>query len=126
MPKLLVRLRTSAFHSQSGLCYYCGFPMWEKDRDSYSQIYKFSKSQAELLKCTAEHLLARQDGGIDSAQNIVAACRWCNQKRHRRKLAPSHVKYQQMVQRRVRKGGWFCESIAMHFLERKRLTSVKK
>jgi len=126
MPKLLVRLRTSAFRSQSGLCYYCGYPMWEKDRDSYSQIYKISRSQAELFKCTAEHLLARQDGGIDSIQNVVAACHWCNQKRHRRKLAPSPVKYRKMVQRMLRKGGWFCKSIAIHYLERNRLTFPQK
>lgn len=115
MPSKLCRLRTSAFHSQSGRCYYCGFPMWEKDCNSYSQFHKISQPQAKLFKCTAEHLQARQDGGKDRPQNIVAACHWCNQKRHQRKLAPSPNEYRQMVQKRLRKGQWFCQLIAAHF-----------
>jgi len=31
---------------------------------------------------TAEHLVARMDGGKDTRQNIVAACRRCNEMRH--------------------------------------------
>lgn len=124
--KLLVRLRKSAFHSQSGLCYYCGYPMWERDGDSYSQFHKLSLSQAKLFKCTAEHLLARQDGGIDHSQNIVAACQWCNQKRHNRKLAPSPVEYRKMVKKRLSTGRWFCKSIAAHFWKCSNLSSRMK
>ncbi|MBU1776988.1 MAG: HNH endonuclease [Gammaproteobacteria bacterium] len=115
MPSKLIRLRTSAFNFQSGRCFYCGYPMWETDCTAYAQKYKMSPSQAKALQCTAEHLDARKDGGKDNPKNIVAACRWCNQKRHQRKLAPSPNDFRKLVQKRLRKGGWICESIAVHF-----------
>lgn len=115
MPSKLVCHRKSAYLSQSGRCYYCNLPMWESDVESFTQAYKVSLRQAKLLKCTAEHLDARMDGGKDNANNIVAACHWCNQKRHQRKLAPGPNEYRNMVRQKLRNGRWICKSIAMHF-----------
>jgi 5-methylcytosine-specific restriction endonuclease McrA len=39
--------------------------------------------------CTAEHLVARMDGGRDTRDNIVAACRRCNAARHQLGLGPA-------------------------------------
>lgn len=55
-------LRRCACRKQDGRCFYCLKPM---GRD-----------------VTAEHLVARMDGGNDTPANIVAACRRCNAARH--------------------------------------------
>lgn len=115
MPSQLVNLRTSAYISQSGRCYYCGLPMWDKDIQTYAMSYKITLSQAKLLKCSAEHLIARQDGGSNTRDNIVAACIWCNHKRHQHKSAPTPEKYRTKVQRRINNGSWFPSSLASHF-----------
>lgn len=73
---------------------------------SFSQRHVLSHRQAKLLQCTAEHLLARQDGGIDSANNIVAACWYCNQQRHRPKVPPAPDMNRQRVQQKMKRGGW--------------------
>ena len=82
MAKSLVRLRRAAFHRQGGRCHYCDVLMWMDDGSSFARMYRLSVQQAALLQCTAEHLVARQDGGKDSADNIVAACLRCNRMRH--------------------------------------------
>lgn len=60
----LAYLRRQACRAQAGLCFYCCRPMG-KD-------------------VTAEHLVARCDGGKDQRGNIVAAHRSCNHDRHAR------------------------------------------
>lgn len=55
-------LRRQACRDQGGLCFYCSYPMG-KD-------------------ITAEHLVARKDGGKDKQGNIVAAHYRCNADRH--------------------------------------------
>lgn len=107
----LVRHRKSAFIAQSHRCFYCDFPMWQSDCKSFAQAHNITLSQAKWFQCTAEHLEARQDGGKDAAENIVAACQWCNQRRHKRKLAPSPNAYRQLVQKRLSKGRWHCMTI---------------
>lgn len=62
MANRLQRLRQSAYRAQNGRCIYCARPMGEH--------------------ATAEHLHARQDGGADHRDNIAAACRGCNHRRH--------------------------------------------
>lgn len=106
MPTKLVTLRKSAFKAQSGRCFYCHVLMWENDPGSFALVHKFTLKQARWFKCTAEHLVAKQDGGLDTAENIVAACRWCNSRRHKRKTVPASKAYLQMVQHRMRRGGW--------------------
>ena len=113
MASKLAHHRKSAFIAQSHRCFYCGFPMWESDCKSFAQAHKISLSQAKLLKCTAEHLEARRDGGKDAAKNIVAACQWCNQRRHKRKQAPSPGAYQRLVKQRLSKGRWHCMTVSL-------------
>ena len=104
--KPLIKYRSTAFSRQSGRCFYCGYPMWTDSPERYAQQHGCSTKQAKPLQCTAEHLVARQDGGKDAASNIVAACRACNRRRHQRKQAPTPERYLALVQSRVRKGGW--------------------
>ncbi len=111
----LARHRNSAYINQSGRCYYCNFPMWENDPESYAKTHNIKSSLAKFFQCTAEHLEARSDGGKNNAKNIVAACIWCNQKRHSRKNAPSPIEYRQLVQNRLSKGRWFCKELLVQF-----------
>jgi 5-methylcytosine-specific restriction endonuclease McrA len=106
MSTTLIRHRKSAYIAQSGRCYYCKFPLWESDLNSFARAYNIPGPKAELLKCTAEHLDARQDGGKNSKQNIVAACLRCNLMRHRMKPAPNPDAYRTLVQKLVKNGKW--------------------
>ena len=89
--------RHSAYENQSGLCYYCALPMWEDAPDDFARIYKLTIADAMAFQCTAEHLKARCDGGRNSRKNIVAACLYCNQARHRSKEAPSPTDHRRNV-----------------------------
>jgi len=104
--KSLFKLRSEAFRRQAGRCHYCDVLMWMDDGPSFARTHSMSVQQAEWLRCTAEHLLARQDGGKDSADNIVAACLRCNRMRHQgwKKALPAErfVKHvRQMLSRKV-------------------------
>ena len=104
----LRKLRQSASIQQNHLCYYCCFPMWHDDSEVFSRDYRLPKLLTKYLQCTAEHLVARQDNGKDAASNIVAACFWCNSRRHRgrsHKAPEAHI-YRLRVQRLVSMGRW--------------------
>jgi hypothetical protein len=97
-------LRARAFRLQAGRCYYCSCSMWQ---DSPQEIGLPPRSKASrLFKCTAEHLVARCEGGTDKADNIVAACFLCNSRRHqfRHPLAPEA--YRNHVANRLARGKW--------------------
>lgn len=102
----LQKIRQKAFDLQSGKCYYCNQPMWNKDKLSFISQYKIKPTLANLLQCTAEHLTARQDGGKNTKVNIVAACKYCNHTRHKAKKALSPESYKQRVQKRLSKKEW--------------------
>jgi hypothetical protein len=106
MPTTIVRHRHSSYIAQSGRCYYCGFPVWENDPSSFARAHNIPATKTNLLKCTAEHLEARKDGGDNSRHNIVAACLRCNQMRHRLKPAPNPNAYRTLVQKLVMRGKW--------------------
>jgi hypothetical protein len=107
MSKLsLSRLRAVAFTRQGGRCYYCAVPIWLIDAKSFAQKHPLTQRQTKWLQCTAEHLIARQDGGTDSPDNIAAACLYCNQHRHRCRVAPSPSMFRQRVRLRMARGGW--------------------
>ena len=108
MGKLLRSLRRAAFQSQHGQCYYCRFPMWEGDRTEFCRLRGVPPAVAAHAQSTAEHLIAQQDGGLDVADNIVAACAWCNRMRHegRGRCAPSAADYMRVVRERVTAGVW--------------------
>lgn len=106
MESQLIRARRLAFERQRGRCYYCNLPMWKEDAGSFSGLHGISVRQARLSQCTAEHLLAKQDGGTDRQSNIAAACFYCNQQRHRRKQPMSPEKFMAFVLGRQAKGRW--------------------
>lgn len=106
MPSQLEKSRLTAFRRQGGLCFYCNHPVWLDDPDTFRAQFPMSAPQHALRRCTAEHLIAKQDGGGNEPENVVAACWLCNARRHRcrRVRAPgSHRKY---VQSRVLAGTW--------------------
>lgn len=95
MPKQLLSSRQLAFDRQGGHCFYCGFPMWLS-----------GAGHPPRLRCTAEHLVPRSQGGTDRPGNIVAACAHCNGTRHKRKCPPEPAKYRDDVMRRIKQGRW--------------------
>lgn len=78
----LKRLTSLAFKEQAGCCIYCDKPMWLNDPESFAQQYKLTQKQALQLQCTGEHLFRHSAGGKASRENIVAAHRFGNHKRH--------------------------------------------
>ncbi len=100
------KLRSSAHAKQDGRCYYCDQPMWIKTPDEILSERNITVQQAKRFKCTAEHLHARKDGGADKKTNIVAACRFCNHRRHQRKKDLSPDQYKKLVQSRMSKRRW--------------------
>jgi hypothetical protein len=59
-----------------------------------------------MFRATAEHVVARRDGGR-LGNNIKLACVRCNTLRHARKRVRSHEAYKAMVARRINAGRWF-------------------
>lgn len=112
MPKNLSKLRAQAASRQSFRCIYCRCPVWHGDPGPFRARFGLSAKQAQFFQCTAEHLEARRDGGLNVGANIAAACWHCNQTRHRstRPLAPAE--FGQRAQRRASKGGWFPGGLA--------------
>ena len=83
MSKVIPKNRLLAFKKQRGRCFYCGVPMWLENKRVFAAKHRITKKLAKRLRCTAEYLIARQDGGIDDCENIAAACLYCNSTRHR-------------------------------------------
>jgi 5-methylcytosine-specific restriction endonuclease McrA len=111
MPKpnrTLLTLRSIAFAQQRARCWYCHVRMWNR---STSELPGLPAHCYRQLKATAEHLIARSEGGPDSRENIVAACAKCNHTRHRRKEPPSPLAYKNDVEKRIRSGRWHARDI---------------
>lgn len=111
MPNTIAQKRLVAFQKQSGRCYYCGSPMWLSSKDEFAAKHSISKSAAARFQCTAEHLIARCDGGKSNKSNIVAACIFCNTNRHKRKKTPTPDSYKSYIDKRLRKGKWHPDSL---------------
>lgn len=94
--------RARAFRAQNGLCFYCECRMWQCSPAEVG----LSAGRALHFKCTAEHLVEKQNGGRDCPTNIVAACWFCSTRRHRLRPAPSPTAYKALVQRLVKAGAW--------------------
>lgn len=110
----LKKVRTNAYHHQNKKCYYCGHPMWSSSLENFAKSHKISPKQAKHFQCTGEHLMPHGEGGNAKQKNIVAACDFCNKKRHKTKKALSATLYKQKVQSRVSKGAWNCGFIGNH------------
>lgn len=80
--------------------------MWDSDPHQFIAQYALTPKQARLLRCTAEHLHPRSEGGKDTKNNIVAACLYCNRTRHAAKVPLEPSQYQQRVRRLMRRGKW--------------------
>jgi hypothetical protein len=106
MKNRLARLREKAFVQQCGRCDYCTAKIWLSDSGEFARSNQLTVRQAQLLRCTAEHKRARQDGGVDSRENIAAVCWFCNIKRHARKIVLDAKHFRAYVQRRIRAGKW--------------------
>lgn len=104
MPNRVQAHRNRAFENQNHRCFYCNVTMWLASPQELPA--KLSPHVAARLQCTAEHVVARCDGGRDVASNIVAACRFCNENRHRRKRPPKPDVYRNQVQRRMERAAW--------------------
>ncbi|WP_324250425.1 HNH endonuclease [Xanthomonas vesicatoria] len=77
--------------------------MWNASPDELTVFGVCARTVASL-RCTAEHLIAQQDGGKNAAGSIVAACWLCNQRRHKRKSPPPPDAFRAFVQKRLAKG----------------------
>ena len=110
MPSSITKSKLNAFQEQNGRCYYCGCHMWLTDKESFAISSAISTSEAAKFQCTAEHLVARCDGGANRKSNIVAACRFCNGVRHRMKAPLAPGKYREHIQKRLVKGKWHPKS----------------
>ena len=108
MKNAIARYREQAFQRQSHRCCYCGFLMWnEKDAGAFrSRHVTLTGKQADDLKCTAEHIIARCDGGTDAAHNIAAACLRCNRGRHARAKPLPADEFARLVKHRIQQGKW--------------------
>lgn len=106
--KRLQKLRSDAFRRQNCRCFYCMLPMWDDNMQEFCTVYGVKPGKAKFLRCTAEHIEARQNGGVDSISNIAAACFWCNTRRHRgrSKNAPDAHVFKARVVKLIRKRTW--------------------
>lgn len=105
MPKIST-VRKRKMQAQGGLCYYCGQPMWAENPETFCQAFGVPRREVQLFQCTAEHLLPRSEGGLDSDGNIVAACLFCNRTRHTFKQPLAPVEYRRLVRRLKSAGYW--------------------
>jgi hypothetical protein len=105
MKSKIVRLREAAAQRQAGRCFYRTFPMLVGTRET-PIAEKAPAFLVSRLKCTAEHLVPKADGGDTTAKNIVAACQYCNRTRHRSKKPRAYGAYQDYVRRRIGGGRW--------------------
>ena len=95
--------RERAFHKQQGRCLYCGHRMWLK---SPAELLPLKTRSTRQWQATAEHLLARCDGGTNAGDNIAAACLYCNMHRHCRKMPVDPTTYRAYVLKRLAAGRW--------------------
>ena len=110
--KALKKLRRMKMLSQGGRCFYCGLPMWDEALYPCLPLSCRSGELPKTLRCTAEHLHPRSEGGANTADNIVAACLFCNNSRHRRKRPLSPEAHRAHVQQRMAAGQWLAAQVA--------------
>jgi hypothetical protein len=101
--RILQRQRLRAARMQGFCCCYCDLPM----AGTGSPYHLALASLGSWFEATAEHLLARQDGGGDSADNIAAAHRVCNARRHRCAKPLLPAAFAVHVCGRIAKDRWF-------------------
>ena len=103
-----MRLRRAAARRQKLRCHYCNAHLWLTDATAFLARFGVDAEQAARFQCTAEHLVARRDGGPNAKSNVVVACRHCNLQRHDEEQAsfPDADAYRLIVRRRMEEGSW--------------------
>jgi 5-methylcytosine-specific restriction endonuclease McrA len=109
--KALKNMRRKKMLAQGGRCFYCDLPMWDEALDPCLPISCRSTGLPKILRCTAEHLHPRSEGGANTSDNIVAACWYCNNSRHRRKRPLSPEAHRAHVQQRMAAGRWLAAQV---------------
>ena len=89
--------------------------MWIGNVQKFAEKYELRAQRALLFRATAEHLIARSEEGTDSLENVVAACWYCNSRRHRAHSPLSPDKYAKKVRARLAMGRWHQFAIPPHF-----------
>ncbi|QKD19414.1 HNH endonuclease [Mesorhizobium sp. NZP2077] len=102
----LAKLKILRANKQNWRCFYCDYLMWQGDPTRFAARYSLPGGFLNRFQCTAEHMQPRENGGEDRHENIVAACKFCNQTRHRMSEVLTPAAYRQHVRKRVRAGGW--------------------
>ncbi len=102
----LKKLRELKMIEQKGRCYYCDLPVWDNSIHPVTRQNHTAVLPTAALRCTAEHLIARCDGGKNTLDNVVAACFFCNSRRHKRKYPLCPEKYRKHVRTRMSAGKW--------------------
>ena len=102
----LAKIRSVRVQQQNGVCYYCRQPMCSGELSEYASRYGMTLRAAARLQATAEHLVARCEGGSDTLENIVAACRFCNSIRHFAKHPLPPEAYGEKARKRLSRGKW--------------------
>ncbi|MBB1493197.1 HNH endonuclease [Paracoccus sp. MC1854] len=115
--KALKKIRRMKMMAQGGRCYYCGLPMWDDGIAPVAQAHSRSGLLPRMLRCTAEHLQPRSEGGANTAENIVAACLYCNNSRHRKKHPLSPAAHRAHVRHRMASGRWLATQIGISIQE---------
>lgn len=82
--------------------------MWLVDAEPFAQRFQVTVKVALMFRCTSEHVVARQEGGRLTVDNIAAACVTCNTRRHRFRpfQAPSFERFRERVRARIKSGHW--------------------
>lgn len=102
MTNQISKYRKSAFLRQNGCCYYCKMQMWEHNHQGFARRHKLTLIEVAALRCTAEHLIPKSEGGKGTKKNIVAACLDCNNDRHRcHPLVPTAKDYLDFTRERM-------------------------
>ncbi|MGQ4276127.1 HNH endonuclease [Pseudidiomarina sp. E22-M8] len=90
--------------------------MWhQNNHENFAQKYRVSLKQVRWFQCTAEHVQARCDGGNNQSSNIVAACRLCNERRHRRPAPLDPEAYRALVTKQISRGKWLPNALVDQF-----------
>ena len=100
------KIRRNCFISQGGNCYYCQQPMWHDNVEIFCREHHLTHRQARLLCVTAEHLNPKSNGGKNSKSNVVAACYFCNTRRHMTRSAVTPERHLEKVRGRMAEGKW--------------------
>lgn len=102
------KARLRAFKEQEGRCFWCGCLMWEPRLEAlsgYESRVGWIIDYPGFVRCTAEHITPRSQGGGDG-DNIAAACAWCNHTRHNRRYDLTIDSFQTLVRKRVEARRW--------------------